>query len=327
MTLLHYFGLAFLAFVATSLHWAPHADDGMGELWHWAIFACAFILGAQDRLQGIWKGLAIGSGVSSALAAVQWWYGHDWIILPTSDWGKPSGLFFSNAVAGAVAVMVLVGLASQRMWWWMLLPAPLLLLSQSRGAWLAGVVTWIICVMFHLAWKERFFFSLLWIAPVIVALMFFHTDSDGIRWGIWTQAVHSLSWLGAGIGSSQSIYLATPTNLFHIEHMHNDYLNLLYEFGLGALLLAPFLLLLEFRNAPDWPAYVCGLVLAVYSWPLESPVTGFILALVAGRLASRADVVWLNRLNRGLGFIQRDESRGLQANAGSRRAVPVFLGS
>lgn len=291
MTPFHYLGLAFLAYTTASLAWTNSPLDGIGELWHWALLALAFMLGSRLELLGpFWKGLALGCGVSSVVAVAQWF---GWDGVANLDWAKWAGLFYNNAVAGAVAAVTLGGCLTYRLWRYVALPIPLLLLSQSRGAWAALFCTWAICIYRSFGGVEKIIFSLVIAIALGFGIYLFHGASDSIRLTIWGELLHRLSFFGAGIGSSANIYFFTPSQLFHIEHAHNDYLNLLYEYGVGALplfLLAA--LLVEQTNAYAWPAYICSLILACYYWPLESPVSAFILAVVAGHLAGGSRVAW-----------------------------------
>lgn len=328
MTPIHWLGLAFLAYAFASLAWAPRSDDAINEIWHLTLFAFAFVLGAQlSDLRRFWIGLAVGCGVSSVLALVQWWGGASWQILPTSNWAKPPGLFFNDAVAGAFAAIVFVGCIAQRSWW-ALAALPLLALSQSRGAWLAAIATYAIVIWNQLSWRDRVGYALVWTIPIAVAILYYHTGSDPIRLVIWKQMWQHLTLAGSGAGSSQAIYLFTPTNIFHIEHAHNDYIQLAYEYGLGAIpLLVALALLLEHRNEINYPPLVCCTVLSLYFWTLEAPVTGFAFAVVAGRVAADLGVAWDHGYSWGLAKLLRRLASQSSAGAGRRKDVPVQLGS
>lgn len=323
MTLLHYLGLMFLAYAFLSIEWAPRREDAIYELWHWSLFALAFLWGTQHGLRPLWRGLALGCGVSSIVAVAQWW---GWGGVLNLDWEKFAGLYYNNAVAGAVAAVVIIGLISEGMFLQALLPLPLLILSASRGAWLAVIGTWIVTGFVNSeGWKDRFFLSLFALAPVIAALLWWNSDSDFIRLEIWKQLLTHLSLFGAGAGATQTIYMTTPSAIFHIEHGHNDYLTLAYEYGLGILPLALFVwLLLEARDVPSWSPFLCSLILALYFWPLEGPVTGFLLAVVAGRLAGELAVAWQYGLGRGLGGLVCNRP-GL--STAGRGALSIQLGS
>jgi hypothetical protein len=322
MTPAHYLGLAFVAYAAASLAWTTSPLDGVGELWHWAVIGLAFMWGSrQERLAPFWKGLAIGCGISSIVALSQW-FSYDFIT--TLDWNKPAGLFYNNAVAGSVAVITLIGCWSVGLYRFALLPVPLLLISQSRGAWAALVVTWIAYVYTGFEGLERIVFTIVLAVAIGLAVVFFHGESDSIRLSIWNQVLQHLTVFGRGIGASENVYLVTPHDFFHIEHAHNDYLNLLYEYGLGAfpLFIAAFLLL-EHSDAYAWPALVCCLFLATFFWVFETPVTSFAFAVVAGHVAASPRLAWRHSYWRGLYRVSRQAKPQPSADASGRFNVSV----
>lgn len=329
MTLFHWLGLAFLTYACVSVAWAPRTDDAINELWHWTVIGLAFVLGARLKdLRGFWKGMAIGVTVSSMIAIAQWFAGPTHQFLPNSNWAKPPGLFYNDAVAGAVAAIVIVGLVSELMWKWVPGCLPLLLLSQSRGAWVALIGTAAAVLMNSLiSWRDRIFFAGMLLLPALLWWYYFHGGSDPIRWVIWQAIGTHLNWSGSGAGSTMSIFLLT-NQIFHIEHAHNDYLQLIFEYGIGTVPLILFAyLLLEHRHATTWPAYVCCLILSVYFWTLESPVTAFPFAIVAGALARDLHMAWCHSYSWGLGRVLWFAAKGRLAGAARHSSVSFQLGS
>ena len=323
MTPLHWLGLAFLVYAGASILWSTTGLGATEELWHWGMFTLCFMIGSQtDDLRPLWKGFAIGCGISSAVAVAQWFGASDFVL--TANWGKPPGLFFNNAVAGAVAAMVIAGLASEFLWVWALPVLPLLVLSQSRGAWAALAGAYVVTILARLYWRERLIFLCALAIPAVLAVWFLHMPSDNIRWGYWSTIIPQITWFGHGAGSSQSLYAITKDALVHLGHAHNDYLNLVYEYGLGS---APLLLLawllVEDRDAISWPPYVCGIILCLYFGTLETPVTGFVLCVVAGRLARDLGVAWDHGFYWGLGRFLCATARQCRTHAQVWRHVSV----
>jgi hypothetical protein len=298
-------------------------DDAIGELWHLGVIAFAFLLGSKVPLDRLWTGLAWGCAVSSVVAIVQWIGGQDWQPLPTADWGKPAGLFFNNAVAGAVAAVVIVAKRDSPEW---ILALPLLALSQSRGAWLALIGTTLACWFVDLRWRGRL--GLVIAAAPFAAWAWFslHTDTDQIRWLTWESTVSRLSFFGHGPGAMMSAYANIHGQFFHLEHAHNDYLTLLYSYGIGS---APLFLLMGWlatrTDHLEWPAFICCCILALYFWPLESPVPAFAFALAAGRMCADSPLAWSDIRYRGLGLLARREARPALASAAGRGFVPIRL--
>jgi len=322
MTSFHYLGLTFLAYAALSLAWTSVPLDGIGELWHWSLIALAFMWASrQERLTPFWKGLAIGCGISSVVAIGQW-IGVDTIL--TLDWNKPAGLFYNNAIAGSTAAITVVGLMSVGLWRWVPLTFPLLLLSHSRGAWVALAGTWAVVAFNAFKGKEKLVFAAILAAIAAVAYYFLQGASDSLRLAVWSHVAQHLSIFGAGVGSATNIYMFTPNEIFHIDHAHNDYLNLLYEYGLGALpLFALALWLVEQTDEYAWPPLVCCLILSLYYWTLEAPTTAFAFAVVAVHVASNARVAWDHILGSRLNVLSRNASQRLRFNAENRGNLPV----
>lgn len=314
---LHWLGAAFLLYAFVSIAWAPRADDAINELWHLSILAFAFLLGSRVDVAPIWRGLAIGCGVSSAVALVQWWGGIEWQILPTSDWAKPPGLFYNNAVAGAVAAIVVIA-NRQSLWAWAGLP--LLLLSQSRGAWLAVAAT----IFLTSRWLGRIALVLAAVPLLIYYWPHLHTDTDGIRYAIWFNIAERLTWFGHGAGSLMSVFASDHGQLFHIEHAHNDYLSLAFTYGSGALpFFALVVVLLTQRHHREWPVLVCCSILASYFWILSSPVPAFAFAVAAGRICANLDVAWADVYRWGLGIVLRHGASTARLRGAWRKAIPI----
>lgn len=323
MTPAHWLGLAFLAYVAGSTAWTPASPDVVMAAWLWALLALSFLWGSRlSSLRPFWKGLAIGCGISSIVAIAQWLGAYD--IVLTSNWAKPPGLFFNNATAGAVAAIVIVGLASEGMWYWIVAIMPLIVLSQSRGAWVALVGTWLIGVFVTSHWRERVIL-LACVSVASIALVFFFTgNSDIVRLTIWSYVVSNLTIFGHGIGSAQSIYLLTHEGIDHVGHAHNDYLTLLHQYGIGVVpLFLMVSLLAGKRDETTWYPYICGLLMCAWFGTLESPVTGFILCVVAGHLAACIDVAWCHRVGRR--FTELLRAATWKHRAGATGVQPVSV--
>jgi hypothetical protein len=175
---------------------------------------------------------------------------------------------------------------------------PSFFLAQSRGA----IIALLVAVVCNLT-RSWLIFALLVIALAGFSYLTFRYG-DNIRLVVWRQALDNLTLMGNGAGSFQDVFIMGGKRLWHAEYAHNEYLQLVFEFGLGAaFLLLPVALLALRTDAREWPIFVCFLVMALYSWPVHSYITAFIGALVAGRLVASWDVVWRRRLARRHGFV------------------------
>ena len=274
-------GTAFLASAALSLLWSTSWQDGIFVLWQISILALAFRLGAASpSLHRLWLGLFTGLLISTVIATAQYWGFEPFLTNPESV--EPSGLFFNSVVFGAVACVI--ASAFMETSWLMVLCLPALLLAQSRGAWIAFALTFIVCL------TKRFWPSLLLGCLVLAGVVYGGSLSDAVRIAIWETTLRGLNFLGHGAGSFANIWIQHPWHnglrWTHPEVAHNEYLDLVYQFGIGSafallLLAAP---LWQRRFSPDWYPLFSIAILSIYSSPWHYPVVAFAGACCAGRL-------------------------------------------
>lgn len=124
------------------------------------------------------------------------------------------------------------------------------------------------------------------------------------RIAIWKDAVSGVTPQGNGIGSFWAIApkYAFYTNplLERSEYAHSEPIHFAFELGVGSLLLAAAgLLLLGGGLELERGVLVALGVAALLAFPFHMPVTGFMAALVAGRLARARDLH--ERAERGIG--------------------------
>lgn len=111
-------------------------------------------------------------------------------------------------------------------------------------------------------------------------------DSAGARLEIWTNVVSSLSWLGSGAGSFAEMF---PS----YEYAHSDPLQFIAEYGVGALPLAGvlFYAFCALGRIPEKMALAALASESLVGFPLHSPTTAIVAAVLAGRLCSVPDRV------------------------------------
>lgn len=292
MTFLHWVLLAFFSYAILALAWTHDWYDGGWGLWTFAILALAFTFGSAGMsLRKVLIGIALGLSFSSLVAILQS------LVLPTAatlyptcNWDavgvatlcwKVAGIYHNPMIAGTLSALMLVALLNERLWWLALGVAPGFLLSGSRGA-LVALAMGINVILFRSLYGTLIlglFFVIgfgLWLGP---------TDWD--RFAIWDIARQGLTLSGYGPGSFQGVATATS----HPEHVHNDYLQLVFEYGIGsALLLGVWLTLLTRTNAHTWPVFLTFSLLALFSFPLYTPMLAFLGALSAGSIAREWDL-------------------------------------
>jgi hypothetical protein len=274
--------IAFLTYAGTSLAWVDNPDTALSTLWQYALMAGAFYAGTQTPdLRRATIGLALGFGVSSLLCIPQA-LGLDWIVeyIPC----RPSGLMFNPIILGEGCAITMLLCLSYRLWWLVGLLIPGLLLSQSRGAFLALAIG---LVLTYCRPQRGTLWSL---APIWTTCSFSsavtHDEANDFRWMIWRVLYHFLDFWGHGAGSVEAVIIRFRDQLYSPGYAHNEFLDLAYQYGVGALpavsiLLAPAL------NARrlEWPSYVAFLTCCLFSFPLHCPPLAFLGMVVAGHLA------------------------------------------
>ena len=107
---------------------------------------------------------------------------------------------------------------------------------------------------------------------------------------IWRDTIRGMQWFGNGLGQ---YYITFPhysilldTLLARPEHVHNDYLEIVYEFGLGSVFVLVFGWSISRSSLPAERAMAMAFAVEAFlAFPLYMPTTAAVFALVAGRLA------------------------------------------
>ncbi len=275
---LHWLYVAFLAYAAVSLLWTPVPWEGGFRLWQVALWGLAFCLGASlESIRPLVKGLAIGCAISSAIAVMQWLGFQPVLFYSTSE---SSGLFYNSIWLGACLALMMIACWSFGLPWLALAQAPGIYLSGSRGAWAALALGALLIL-----WRSN---RVLLIACLAILVYVFHSTNPGDleRQAIYLGSAMNLSWLGNGSGSFSALYLILDGSLRHPDLVHNDALQLLFEFGLGAgPLLAIFAIGLANRLTDEWPILATFTFLSMFTFPLFYPVTAMVAMVCAGRLS------------------------------------------
>lgn len=322
-TVAHAFGLAFLGWLALSLLWTPNRYDGVSELIRFVILAQAFLLGEQADIGRIFRGMAYGLCVSSAVLLLQLFW-PDIVQHQTTH----AGLYINSGTLAEISSAILVGVivsgmrggveghagqslfkldaprhsmrgigspriagveSSPRIWFLMAGLLPCVVLPQSRGAWLglvAAVMLWL--------WSKSRVSALVLVALTVICITYsfsigFHISSVEQRLGMWGDTVRGLTWLGHGVGSywTDYAYLNTTMDTFieRPEHAHNDWLEIVFELGaVGVVWIAAVGWLLIRSNSPARFVLACLAAESLVGFPLYNPATGFVAALCLGHL-------------------------------------------
>lgn len=273
-----WFGLGFLAYVGLMVVCRPFNPDAGWELWTYGILALAFWLGSTTiELWPLWKGMAIGIGVSSAVAIAQAsGYEPVWR-LPVND-GVP-GLLYNPVVLGYTAAVLGLILLTYRSFLWCL-TVPAMLLSNSRGGFLVFTI-------FALAalWRKPWVSTLFALVAVVFIYLVIGSTHDAQRTAIWQAAYDQITLFGSGAGAFKNVWIfGEPA--FRPDNTHNDFLGLIVEFGIVAVIpIVGAIRLTEVRHEREWYPFAACLVLALFSSPLNIPLLALIGGVCAGRLS------------------------------------------
>ncbi len=319
LTFAHWWGAAFLGCAALSLLWSPH---GLLAMMQWLALGMVFVWASSlDDLRPVLKGLAAGLGVSALVFVAQWlgWHG-------VQSVEGPAGLFVNPNLLAEASALMLILLVSFKLWPWLVVTVPGLA-TASRGA----LVALFVASMMWLWSQSRpaavsVFVGILLVGVLIVkypspvsnrvvgamtaesappagvagTLATARMETVSQRFDLWRDMLNGMTWTGQGVGSFEYLYpkFAQRVDVFKVrpQHAHNDLLELMFEFGVGALPLLLLMTALLGVNDVERTILASFLAIAMFGFPLHVPVTGFIAAMVAGRLARHVLVVWPERV-------------------------------
>ncbi len=270
------FGLAFTIYAWTSVFWSPNPYLAIGRASEIGTLFIAFHIAATahtyERLQ-LYRGLILGLVPSAILIPFQM-AGYAGV----EQWAAPAGTFVNKLFVAELALPLAI-IALARGWWaYAIPPVAALLLTASRGAWIAAAMTAGIYWARHSIWK----LCAVWAAFPLLAYgaALCSPATANHRLEIWSYGLDNLVWLGHGIGSFMGVHGA--------EHLHNDYLEVAYELGLpGSVLLILSLATLQ-RHGAEYYAGCAIFITACFSFPLHNPATAFLAAYLAGCLSRGA---------------------------------------
>jgi hypothetical protein len=281
LTAAHWLGLAFLGYATLSMAWTPIWAQGIWALWLLYLLAFAFCL---TPTRGLWLGLALGVGVSTLLACAQLlgWSGIFQAV-------PPAGLFVNRDLLGETAALVSVALIANGLYWPLALTLPAIPISNSRTALAALGIA-----LAFILWRRSKLLALGLVLALALAVVVAKPNAKSVneRLAIWTDTATHLTPLGHGAGSFFILYPSfATTDTFHSrpEYAHNDFLELVFEFGIGA---APLFALLALAATSLDPLLMAFLVIATLGFPLHCPVEGFVGMVALGSVCRGRRLAW-----------------------------------
>jgi hypothetical protein len=290
---MHRMLLLTLAWAAFSILWQPVWAEGLNGLIQLSFFVAAIAIGLElkaDAGRPLMIGLGIAITVSMVIGIIQFRHPMD---IPAVN--IPAGLFVNRIMFGEAAAVALVGALALRLW--VLVPSAFVsvAIAQCRGAYLACAV----CGILWLWPRSRLgavacALGLVFGVSLSIAFME-HGPLSLERLYVWHDAIDGFDFIGNGIGS---FYTMSPaygghTALLNVReaHAHNDLLEIVFELGAGSIFLVTvFIVALSVQSPLRWPLIVI-VVEGTVGFPLHSPLTAFVGAVLAGMLcADRARI-------------------------------------
>lgn len=345
MGLSHWLGLIFLAYATLSILWAPVWQQAVWDLWLTWVLAFAFCLGAQSDeiewvpaggcappigvkrkpLRKLWIGMALGLSVCDGFALAQWLGYHP---IFANNQITFAGSYVNPDMFGETACLLTIALITVRAWWPLILTVPPIYFTQSRTVWVAYVAA----IAFW-AWERFRWRAVLPALILILGVGLFVTSNtasrphatDAIeeRFALWQDTLGGITPTGWGAGSFYMLYPAfanrTDTMYTRPEDPHNEFLNLAFEYGLGAIPAIAVLALGFLGRGPERYILVAFLSIAFFSFPTRIPTEGFIGLVALGRLCRRGNLAWADEL---LGR-SRDYCRALLSRRRDRALQPL----
>lgn len=276
--------VAFLALAIVSLFWAPITFDGIWALMTWLLLIGAFGVGYSGFAEPIFEGALWGMGINSLVILGQLAGFH-----PVFEAEVPAGLFGNRDLSAEAALLVAIPLVAQSRWKMLPLVLPSLLLPQSRAVLFVGAGLILLA-----GWRRIPIWAMIGIVAAILAVFIGvtalkHIHSDLSRLALWSDTWRGVTWIGHGAGQFYSAFPATNWSFTgsRPEHAHNDWLEILYEYGpLGlvlALAFAAYIAGCNYDRRWQWTwIALCGLCLVSFS--LHNAATAVLGFVAGGRL-------------------------------------------
>lgn len=293
----HYLGLAFLGYAILSFLWAPVWQQGVWDLWLLGLLAGCFCLGSEyEDLRPLWKGLALGMGVNLVVALIQVAGYHP---VYANQAHYPPGLFYNPDMLGESAALITAVLIATRLYPYLILTIPCIFLSGSRNALLALCI--ILTAPIWQRWRWKGVSTAAFAITLLVAGTWHPSNLSGPqeRFAIWADTASGLTPFGRGPGSFFMLYPEfahrTDTMLTRPEDPHNDYLQLAFQYGLGALPLVA-LLAIGLMAGGSWLIPLLAFCsIAFFSFPQRIPIEGLVGMAALGSCLRSSTMAWRNR--------------------------------
>lgn len=286
----------FLIYAIISLLWTVNDWIGFFFLLQFIALWLVFEFGKTIKdLRPIFKRIALGLGINSIIALSQYYGFHQVFTLDNTS----AGLFLNPNIYSEISALVLVALIWLRLWYWIPLTLTGLILVHSRAA----ILSLIICSLLYLYKRFPLYTSIGTVLISITGIIFlifgmiYYPHISAItsiqeRFDLWADTLRGIKIFGNGVGSYEILYpyysTHVDTSLFRPRYAHNDLLQLIFDFGIGTLLLLP--VIYKAAKSVNPILYSFGVV-SLLAFPLHVPLSAFIVCLVTGFIVSNNDTV------------------------------------
>ncbi len=208
----------------------------------------------------------------------------------------PWGLFGNPNYLGCALALGLAGAVVYRLWLFVPFLIGGVLYTGSRSA-LLGCATIALVSLWRYS-RALAIAAVLLCAVAALAVSSGRDNSLYARIGIWNDTVNNASLHGSGFGSFAAAYSQFPVHVSPTEHMtgvraahaYNDFLEIGFEFGLGAITLWMLIGLSLESPARDRLILFTYFAMALTFFPLWVPLVGQLVAMTLGHLARTCSV-------------------------------------
>src|ERR1700733_1155727 len=221
--------------------------------------------------------LSFGIGINSVYVLFQW-FGYRPVI---QIFNSPPGLFINGNILAETTALVIVGCLIHRLYYLLPLLAPSMLLPMQRGSMIALAIVGMIYYYRKLG-KVTLSFLMVFMFILIGYSIIFRLNSLQDRLELWTFTITHLTWLGNGFDSFRINYLNVSNlldNSYYIIHAHNDILELIYSYGIFAIIPIGAIGLSLWTNNPLRYVIATFVIEGLFEFPLFMPTTLFIASL------------------------------------------------
>lgn len=311
---------ALMLYAGLSGLWSLNLYSWAWGCWVAILWLLAFHWGSIiTDIIGLWRGVAVGLYVSVAVAVAQ---ALGYSPVEAAEFQYP-GLFYNSSLFGVILGLTLVALVAYRLWWY---TPPLvlgLILAGSRGG--------LLIAGFGIAVRYLGLIPASFAASGFACLAAFYAlgdPADAERLRIWGVVLNDLLLFGHGAGSFTDLhyifYLPKGDRLIRPEFAHNDILQLTYEFGLLAVLpVIVFAMALAKASTRLRPILASWALLALFYFPLYSPLTAFLGFVMAGHALRQWYLAWHNLRDRRLNLLSWHAFPGWLRHLTRRETIPV----